>query len=182
LHPLKYTFPAAFQVAPGCLPQPVHALAYTKFTSFAAFAAKGEAAAMPGDGFIHDHAQEKGASLFKSAPVKPVPVILRPPVRGCTIHARTISASYWSAYKRANYAARWVRGLITMQPTIKLAADVFGASLPYTHKEMRVLDGIKPPNPIVSAYLNASAEQKLEAARVIGVDRVWDEMISPVVS
>ena len=120
----------------------------------------------------------------KPEPVKPVPVMLRPPTRVRTIHARSISASKasWGAYERAHYAARWVRGLIAVQPTIKLAADVFGANLSYTHQELRSFDGIKPPNPIVSAYLNASLEQKLEAARVIGVDRVWDEMISPVVS
>lgn len=32
------------------------------------------------------------------------------------------------------------------------------------------------------AYMNASAEEKLAAAHVIGVDRIWDEMVSPVVS
>ena len=121
--------------------------------------------------------------LFKPVPVKPAPVILRPPTRARAIHARSVSASQsWGARKRAHLAARWVRGLVTVTPTVKLAADVFGANLSYVHEELRSLDGIKPPNPIVSAYLNASAEQKLEAARVIGVDRVWDEMISPVVS
>ena len=121
-------------------------------------------------------------------PVRPVPVktappvILRPPVRVRAIHAWTISASKsWGARKRAHLAARWARGLISVTPTVKLAADVFGANLAYVQEELRSLDGIKPPNALVSAYMNASAEQKLEAARVIGVDVLWDEMVSPVV-
>jgi hypothetical protein len=34
----------------------------------------------------------------------------------------------------------------------------------------------------VTAYINATADEKLAAARELGVGRIWDEMLSPVIS
>lgn len=121
--------------------------------------------------------------LFKPVRVKSAPMIVRPPIGVRTIHAWTISASKsWDARKRAHLAARWALGLLTVTPTVKLAATVFGVNLAYVNDALRELDGIKPPSSLLSAYMNASAEEKLAAARAIGVDRIWDEMVSPVVS
>jgi hypothetical protein len=98
------------------------------------------------------------------------------------ISAWTISSSRsWSPRKRARLAARWVRGLVTVKPTTKLATEVFGANGVYVWQELRSLHGVVPPSPLVAAYLNASLEERQEAARVIGVARIWDEQISPLV-
>ena len=106
-----------------------------------------------------------------------------PPVRSTrTINAWTISASKsWSPRKRAHLAARWVRGLITVKPTSKLATETFGANSAYVWEELRALKGVVPPSPLVTAYLTASLEERQAAARVIGVACIWDEQISPLV-
>jgi hypothetical protein len=107
-----------------------------------------------------------------------------PPLRSTptVISAWTISATKsWSPRKRARLAAGWVRGLVTVKPTAKLATEVFGANGMYVWQELRALDDMVPLPPLVAAYLNASLEERQEAARVLGVSRIWDEQISPLV-
>ena len=51
--------------------------------------------------------------------------------RSCVISGQAIAKSKWYPRERARFAARWKLGAVQVDPTIKLAADVFNVSVPY---------------------------------------------------
>jgi hypothetical protein len=94
-------------------------------------------------------------------------------------------------WRRVMDAAAWVNGdLILEKPTITQAAEIFGVP---ASKIVRELENIKLDDEahanvtsngatnIIDAYESATPAERLEAAKVIGVAEVWDNMIASVI-
>jgi hypothetical protein len=57
------------------------------------------------------------------------------PVR--TLSGNSISkAKSWTARQRARFAAEWLAGVVQVEPTLKMAAEIFGASIPYVNEAL----------------------------------------------
>jgi hypothetical protein len=70
----------------------------------------------------------KGKVMLQTTALStPAPAAFQPaPVR--TISGQSIAKSEWGKHNRAYLAARWKLGTVRVEPTIKLAAEVFGVS------------------------------------------------------
>ena len=65
------------------------------------------------------------------------------------------------------------------KPTMKLSAIMARVALPMSSRARRP----KPTAPSLAEHLvNASPAERIEAARALGVDVVWDTMIFPIVA
>jgi hypothetical protein len=98
-------------------------------------------------------------------------------------------------------AAQWRCGQVQIEPTTRLAADVFGVSIQLVnaaipdaeynrwlkerdaeHQRGLRLNGQGSPDESLAEHiLRSTPEEVLEAARVVGPARVWDWMIAPIV-
>jgi hypothetical protein len=91
------------------------------------------------------------------------------------------SASYLP-WQRAEDAIRWMRGEVAVNPTAKLAAEVFGVSVPTVtaaRKRLDHRDRAKRFNGGVSTLSDDAIERIVVE---VGVDRVWravDKLTQP---
>jgi len=122
-----------------------------------------------------------------------------------TIPCRTAQfiakASNYSRWERACDAALWVRGELDVRPTVKLSASVFGVTPARVTSELKAIkaaeqrlnaasngtgnghaigNGHAEPS-LAERLLSATAAERQQAAEVIGVAAVWDDMIAPLV-
>jgi hypothetical protein len=92
------------------------------------------------------------------------------------ITGQSIAKSAWGPRLRARRAAEWRLGLITVDPTIRLAADVFGVSVPLVVdaiKEIETTTTIK----VAATMVNGSKVSDATIRWVVqdaGVERVWN--------
>ena len=85
-------------------------------------------------------------------------------------------------WKRARDAASWVRGEVTVTPTIKLAASVFGTTPPQVKAQLehRERNNRHASNGNGTTTLSDSALERLGAE--VGVERIWrviDKLTQP---
>jgi len=60
-----------------------------------------------------------------------------------TISGQTIAKTKsWDPRERAHRAARWKLGLAQVEPTVKLAATVFGVSVPLVNEAIKELEPV----------------------------------------
>jgi hypothetical protein len=99
------------------------------------------------------------------------------------VTGQSIAKAHWSPRKRARLAAKWRSGLIDVKATTKLAAEVFGVSLPLVLEEIAKVNGAKlaAPESLAEQFSRATPAEWLECARVVGPAVVWDRMIAPLV-
>jgi hypothetical protein len=101
-------------------------------------------------------------------------------VTGQRIAKATIN---YAPQQRAADAARWLRGELSIKPTVALAARTFGVSVPLVveaHERLEQSERAKRFGNGGTAILSDSAIEKL--VREVGVDRVWravDTLPSP---
>jgi hypothetical protein len=94
-----------------------------------------------------------------------------------TISGQTIAKSDWEPRVRADLAARWKLGLIEVEPTTKLAATVFGVSVPLVNEAIEDLEahGVTAIPSIDSTWASMS-----DGERDAFVDRhmlsIWDSI------
>jgi hypothetical protein len=123
------------------------------------------------------------------------PAAFQSPAFVRTISGQSIAKSEWGPRKRARLAAQWRDGTLTVKPTVKLAAEVFGVSeqlvrqatdeLSYSawleREDAQVLatpdpqNGIPatPPNPIESAWWTGLSEPERDDFVRAHFDSVW---------
>jgi hypothetical protein len=82
--------------------------------------------------------------------------------------------------QRINLAEALRAGKVEVtKPTLKLSAIMAGVSLADIYRTRKA----KPKTPTLAEHLaSSSPAERIEAARVLGVDVVWDTMIMPIVS
>jgi hypothetical protein len=80
----------------------------------------------------------------------------------CTVSGQTIAKSDCGPRRRADLAARWRLGLIEIEPTIKLAATVFGVSLPLVNEAI--------------GNIEASGTELNGTAAIPPIDPIWASM------
>ena len=91
-------------------------------------------------------------------------------------------------WKRARDAASWVRGEVTVTPTIKLAASVFGTTPPQVKAQLehRERNNRHASNGNGTTTLSDSALERhhgrVDNAPAVGVERIWrviDKLTQP---
>ena len=108
-----------------------------------------------------------------------IPVLDRPEAvhQARIISGQAIARSKWEPRERAWYAAKWKLGKVRVDPTLKLAADVFGVSLPYVVEAVDALKAqpgnVAPTMPINSIWANSSAAERDAFVRSHLIE-VWD--------
>jgi hypothetical protein len=95
----------------------------------------------------------------------------------CARHHLTVTG--WSIAKaertpceRAELAARWVLGSLTVVPTVTLAARVFGVSPPLVHEEVRYLKATTvaaPPIDHVWAVMTEAERDEFVGAHITDI-------------
>jgi hypothetical protein len=115
---------------------------------------------------------------------------------GRPIFGRDIAHSHRSAGERAALAAQLIVGERTLcQPTATQVGPIVRASLPYIHiarllkpaTRMRVARGelslveASKANGLLEAWYSASPDERAALGSVVGVDAVWDAVISPAI-
>lgn len=106
--------------------------------------------------------------------------------------------------QRAHDAALWLQDRLRIKPTLKLAARTFNVSVPLVveareylarfgercernghnngHSKHNDHDGHTETKLTLAEHLvSASLSERIEAARAVGVDVVWDTMVLPLV-
>jgi hypothetical protein len=64
-----------------------------------------------------------------------------PPTPPCVVGGKTIAqTTKWDARGRARGAAMWLLGVISVEPTAKMAAQVFGVSMPLVKEAVVALE------------------------------------------
>jgi hypothetical protein len=103
------------------------------------------------------------------------------------VTGQAIAKSHWSPRRRAFLAAKWHSGQVTIEPTVKLAAEVFGVSVLLVNAAIadaeykRWLSEQDSPSESLTEHLKRSTpDEWLEAARAIGPAAIWDRMIAPI--
>jgi hypothetical protein len=111
------------------------------------------------------------------------------PVR--PINGRGLKHLKLDVYQRANLAAHCVSGVAPLQPSIEQARFLFDVPWSLLSKHLRARNGNgsngkRKPRPtsesLAEHILRVTPAERLAAARIIGVDTVWDEMIAPVIA
>jgi hypothetical protein len=112
------------------------------------------------------------------------------PVR--PINGRGLKHLKLDVYQRANLAADCVSGVTPLQPSIEQARLLFDVPRSLLSKHLHARNGNgsngkrkpKPTTPesLAEHFLRVTPAERLEAARIIGVDAVWDEMIAPLIA
>jgi hypothetical protein len=122
-------------------------------------------------------------SLLSRVPTNGGQASATPIVTGQRIAKATIN---YAPQQRAADAARWLRGELSIKPTVALAARTFGVSVPLVveaHERLEQSERAKRFGNGGTAILSDSAIEKL--VREVGVDRVWrvvDKLTSPELS
>ena len=105
------------------------------------------------------------------------------PPRPQTPAGKTVTGQYlakatvgYPPWKRAEDAALWLRGQLTVKPTVKLAGETFGVSVPLVAAARNRLDGRErgkrhATNGGGVTALSDDAVERIVAE--IGVDRIW---------
>jgi hypothetical protein len=102
--------------------------------------------------------------------------------------------------QRAGVAAQWILGeRPPIKPTIQVAAAANGVSTTYVKTALKVtaaeraelvagtveivefLPERKSPSSLSEHFISSTAEEKVEAAKALGVDVVWDQMVLPLI-
>jgi hypothetical protein len=93
----------------------------------------------------------------------------------CTITGQSISKSSWNPRRRADLAARWKLGAVQVDPTTKLAAMVFGVSVPLVNEAIGDLEarGVKTISPIDSLWTGMTDRERDTLVRR-HLLQVWD--------
>jgi hypothetical protein len=105
------------------------------------------------------------------------------PVPVGDISAQTIAkSSTWTPRRRAKFAALWCSGHLTVKPTIKLAAVTFHVSVPLVADALKGIEPAPQESVLVAAFRRASPAERAAAARIIGIDQIWDGMIAPAIA
>jgi hypothetical protein len=97
---------------------------------------------------------------------------------------RIAKASNYTPQQRADDAARWLRGELTVQPTVALAARTFRVSVPLVAAAReRFAQRAARPKRFGNGGTAILSDSALESIiREVGVDRVWcaiDRLTSP---
>jgi hypothetical protein len=91
-----------------------------------------------------------------------------------TVTGRNVAHGKRTARQRAALAANLVTGRVILTPlTVVQAAAICHVSRPL------VASALGRGETLAAHYARVSKAERLEAAREIGIDRVWDEMIAP---
>jgi hypothetical protein len=108
------------------------------------------------------------------------------------INGRGLKHRNLDRHQRADLGADVVSGTVRYIPSIGQMAGVLGVSAAEIGKHLHARNGNgngkhepKPapaPESLAGHLLRATAAERLEAARALGVDLVWDEMVSPLVA
>ena len=120
---------------------------------------------------------------------------LAPPASIATITGQMLAKNRWSKQVRADNAAQYLAGRLEItKPTTHLAATLFAVSPTWVRRSFKRLPDqtVSPPSPeleiipsavidLVSAFNRASPADRIRAARLIGVDNVWDAMLAPAI-
>ena len=95
-------------------------------------------------------------------------------------------------YQRANLAADCVSGVAPLQPSIEQARFLFDVPRSLLSKHLHARNGTgshskRKPMPataesLAEQILRVTPAERLEAARALGVDAVWDQMVSTLVT
>jgi hypothetical protein len=93
--------------------------------------------------------------------------------------ARGYLGHHRPAWERAYLAAgHYARGLPIERPTLAQVAVAYRVSI----ASIRLRLNGKPKSPSLAEHLrSASAAERIEAAKALGVDQVWDTMVLPLV-
>src|SRR5262249_44806750 len=87
----------------------------------------------------------------------------------------------YAPQQRATDAARWLRGELSIKPTVALAARTFGVSVPLITEARERLEQRER-----AKHLAALSDNVIEhIVREVGVDRVWravDRLTAPLVA
>jgi len=109
------------------------------------------------------------------------------PVR--RIRGQFLARAHLSRRQRAKIAADLVEGTaVIAPPTIRQAAMVAGVPVVEVTKARRNGNGksrrssSKAAETLAQHIARSSLAERIEAARTVGVDVVWDSMISPVIA
>jgi hypothetical protein len=100
-----------------------------------------------------------------------------------TINGRGLRHRRLDRPERAHLAASCVTGKVQFRLSIEQAALLFDVPRALVRKHLKANgNGSAETRHTLADHLRESTPQELiEAARAIGVDRIWDQMIAPVV-
>jgi hypothetical protein len=104
------------------------------------------------------------------------------------INGRGIKHRHATVYQRAHLAAACVTGAALLRPSAEQASRVFAVPRRLLAKHLRARNrngggnGSRKSESLAEHIARSSAAERVEAARVYGIERVWDEMISPLVA
>jgi hypothetical protein len=93
-----------------------------------------------------------------------------------TVTGRSIAKAGRTPRDRAELAARWVLGSVTVGPTVTLAARVFGVSLPLVSQKVRFLKANTVAAPPIEHVWAAMTEAERDAFVGINITDIWTRM------
>jgi hypothetical protein len=100
-----------------------------------------------------------------------------------TITGRSLAKIQWSKARRARFAGLLVAGEIDLERlTLKQAAALCGVPVSSIPRRNGNGHTRKPVPTLADRIEAASPEERVAAAKAFGIERVWDEMLSPIVS
>jgi hypothetical protein len=94
------------------------------------------------------------------------------------ITGQAIAKCHWSARKRARLAAKWLAGLVVIEPTTKLAAKVFDVSPQLIKQELAWIDAL-PQDAATNSLPNGTTvtlddDEKSAVAHALGEEQLWE--------
>jgi hypothetical protein len=112
-----------------------------------------------------------------ATPPGPPPRPAWPPQK---ITGQKLAKGRWTKAQRINLAEALHAGNVEVtKPTMKLSAIMARVALTDVYRARRP----KPkPRSLAEHLVNSSPAERIEAARALGVDVVWDTMIAPIVA
>jgi hypothetical protein len=93
-----------------------------------------------------------------------------------------------TVYQRTRLAADCVYGAALLRPSIEQACLLFAVPRRLLVRYLRARNGnggsadLRKRETLAEHIARSSSVERIEAARAIGIDVVWDEMIAPIVS
>jgi hypothetical protein len=95
------------------------------------------------------------------------------PRRHVTVTGWSIAKAERTPCERAELAARWLLKSLTVEPTVTLAARVFGVSLPLVRQEVRYLEANTVKAPPIEHVWAVMTEAERDSFVGVNITDIW---------
>lgn len=125
-------------------------------------------------------------ALYSNGSPQPTSAANSPPK---TVNGRGIKRRQLSRFQRVLWAAGCITGAVLLRPSIEQACQLFDVPKELVRKHLRARNGNGVrlrsnghAETLADHIARSSAAERLEAARALGVNQVWDEMVLPIIA